>query len=433
MLNNKSSPKGLFPLFTFLFIYFLCGILFKDFSVMPLLVAMILAFLITLLFSPQSKRDATIQTFCKGSGQNTIMMMVIIYILSGAFAASISAIHGSDLIAINSMLFLPKNLILPGVFLIGVILSFSMGSSMGAATALMPVALSIAEHSSVSIALVCGIVISGVIAGDNLSFISDTTVASSTVTGTKTKDKCKESLCFFAFPAIITLFILIGIPVNCTVEQSVDVSILNLLPIIAVIILSVKGMPVIPVLAIGIVLSFAIGYAEGLFTVAKFLALIHTGIMNLEEMSLIAIAAGGLIALAQERGGIDWICTKISKASNSSRFGKFSIAIATIILDIATANNTMAILTCGPIAASISDEQNISKSETSAILGYFSTITNGIVPYAGHLMTVSGLSGISPVAVIPYVYYDLIGFLTGFLWLFVEPEKYIAFLKKKEE
>lgn len=431
-MSTRANSKGLFPLILFLILYFTCGIIFSDFSTMPLLIAMVISFLITLLVFPKEKRNSVIQTFCKGAGQPTIMMLVVIYILSGAFSASISAIHGSDLIALNSMYFLPKNMILPGMFLIGALLSFSMGSSMGAATALMPVALSIVSHSNVSTPLACGIVVSGVIAGDNLSFISDTTVASATVTDTKIKDKFAESLCLAFIPALITFIMLVFVPVECTVSTSADVPLINLLPVIIVIFLSIRGMSVIPVLAIGTVCSFILGICQNLFTVTEFLATIHSGIMNLEEMALIAVCAGGLIGLAQENGGIQWICEKITAASKTKRFSRISIAVTTAILDIATANNTMAIITCGPIASNICETQDISRSKVSAILGYFSTITNGLVPYAGHLMAVSGLSSISPMSVIPYVWYDLIGFISGIIWLWFEPEKYLTFLKKEE-
>ena len=302
---------------------------------------------------------------------------------------------------------------------------------MGAATALMPVALSIVAHSDVSSPLACGVVVSGVIAGDNLSFISDTSVAAAAVTGTTIKMKFKESICMFFAPAMITFIILCCIPVQCTVTQSTNIPMINLIPIITVIILSIKGISVIPVLAIGTCLSFLIGFIENLFTIAEFLAAIHAGVMNLEEMALIAVVAGGLIGLAQDNGGIEWICNKISSSSSSSKQSALSIAFTTILLDIVTANNTMAIITCGPIASKICEEQNFSKTKAASILGYFSTITNGVVPYAGHLMAVSGLSSITPISVIPYVFYDVIGFITGFLWLILEPEKILLFIKTR--
>ena len=431
--DTKLSYFGLVPLIIFLVIYFLFGIIYKDFSVMPLLVAMTISFLLFLAIIPQDKKNDTITSFCKGAGHPTIMMMVTIYILSGAFSASISAIQGSDFIAINSIKFLPSFLLLPGMFLIGTVLSFSMGSSMGAATALMPVALSIVAHSDISAPLACGVVVSGVIAGDNLSFISDTSVAAAAVTGTTIKGKFKESIFVFVVPAIITLLILLCIPIECTISESSNIPIFNLIPIIMVIILSIKGISVIPVLAIGTLLSFIVGYVEGMFTIAEFLTAIHAGIMRLEEMALIAVVAGGLIGLAQDNGGIEWICQKISKHSQNKKFSAISIALTTILLDIVTANNTMAIITCGPIAKKICEEQDLSRTKVATILGYFSTITNGVVPYAGHLMAVSGLSKITPISVIPYVFFDLIGFVTGFLWLIFQPEKIFSFLKKKEE
>lgn len=429
--NIKSSALGLIPLMIFLMIYFLSGLIYKDFSIMPLLIAMMIAFLIFLAFTPKEKKNETINSFCKGAGHPTIMMMVTIYLLSGAFSASISAIHGSDLIALNSMRYLPGYLLLPGMFIIGLVLSFSMGSSMGAATALMPVALSIVAHSDVSAPLACGVVVSGVIAGDNLSFISDTSVAAAAVTGTTIKMKFKESIWMFLAPAMITFIILCCIPVQCTVTQSANIPLINLIPILTVIILSIKGISVIPVLAIGTCLSFLIGLIEKLFTIAEFLAAIHAGVMNLEEMALIAVVAGGLIGLAQDNGGIEWICNKISSSSSSHKRSAFSIAFTTILLDIVTANNTMAIITCGPIASKICEEQNFSRTKAASILGYFSTITNGVVPYAGHLMAVSGLSSITPISVIPYVFYDVIGFITSFLWLILEPEKILLFIKTR--
>ena len=429
--NIKSSALGLIPLMIFLMIYFLSGLIYKDFSIMPLLIAMMIAFLIFLAFTPKEKKNETINSFCKGAGHPTIVMMVTIYLLSGAFSASISAIHGSDLIALNSMRYLPGYLLLPGMFIIGLVLSFSMGSSMGAATALMPVALSIVAHSDVSAPLACGVVVSGVIAGDNLSFISDTSVAAAAVTGTTIKMKFKECICMFLAPAMITFIILCCIPVQCTVTQSANIPMINLIPILTVIILSIKGISVIPVLAIGTCLSFLIGLIEKLFTIAEFLAAIHAGVMNLEEMALIAVVAGGLIGLAQDNGGIEWICNKISSSSSSHKRSAFSIAFTTILLDIVTANNTMAIITCGPIASKICEEQNFSRTKAASILGYFSTITNGVVPYAGHLMAVSGLSSITPISVIPYVFYDVIGFITGFLWLILEPEKILLFIKTR--
>lgn len=431
--NKKGSFKGLLPLVIFLVVYFAMGIGTGDFGNFPLMIGIFLASAISLFMnSPVAEKKTfteKVVMFCKGGGDDTLILMVIIYMLAGAFYGVASGMHATDTVTNIGISILPANMILPGLFLIGCVLSFSMGT----VAALMPIAINIADKTGVGVALVSGIVVGGAMFGDNLSFISDTTIAATTTQGIGNKEKFKANIFMVGPAVIITVIALALYPIDAAkIAASGDINFVNLIPYILIIVLSLVGMHAVMAMTISVVSGMIIGVIHGDFSFVQSFSVVHDGMMGMQDMAVIAIFVGGLVAIMQYLGGIDWLLNKLAKGMKSKVGAELSIAALVSLVDVATTNNTISIIAVGPIAKDISEEFDIAPSRTASILDLFSSAFNGLTPYAGQLLTAGAMAKIAPVAIMPYVWYDILMIIFGVIFIMIGWPKFKSKAAKAE-
>lgn len=423
-MKKKGSFMGLVPLVIFLIVYFAMGIGTGSFDNFPLMIGIFLASAIALFIkSPCAEKKSfveRVELFCKGGGESTLILMVIIYMLAGAFYGVAGGMHATDTVTNIGISVLPANMILPGLFIIGCVLSFSMGTSMGTVSALKPIAINIADKTGVSLALVSGIVVGGAMFGDNLSFISDTTIAATTTQEIGMKEKFKANFLMVLPAVIITIVVLALYPIDATkVVASGDINIVNLIPYVLIIALSIAGVHVIPAMTISVVSGMIIGVMHGDFTAVESFGVVHEGMTWMQDMAVIAIFVGGLVELMKYLGGIDWLLDKLSKGTKTKKGAELSIAALVSLVDVATTNNTISIIAVGPIAKDISKKFGITPQRTASILDLFSSAFNGLTPYAGQLLTAGALAKISPVSIIPYVWYSILMIISGVVFILI--------------
>ncbi len=328
---NKGNFMGLMPLIAFLVIYLLTGIISGDFGTMPLMIGIALASIVAFLLNDKENKLSftdKVTLYCKGGGEDTLILMVIIFLLAGAFYSVAGSMHAVDTIVAFGLNILPSSLVLPGLFVIGCILSFSMGTSMGTVTALMPIGVEIAQQTGVNVALVAGIVVGGAMFGDNLSFISDTTIAATRTQEVEMKDKFKANILMVLPAVIINIILLLFVHIDTSAVTGTEgMNLINILPYIVIIVLSLIGMHVIPVMGIGILTGLLIGLLHGDFTFLETFGVLHTGMKWMEDLALIAVLVGGMVALMKRFGGIDWLLYNLTKNTKTRRGGELSIAV----------------------------------------------------------------------------------------------------------
>ena len=413
--HGKGSFWGLVPLLTFLVLYIITGVSTQNFNSMPLMIGILIASAVALMMHRKGEVDRTtfaerVTKYCVGSGDDGLILMVIVFLLAGGFYGVSKGMHAVDAVTNLGLDILPVKLILPGLFVIGCIISFAMGTSMGTVAALMPIGVSLALKIHGNMALFCGTVVGSAMFGDNLSMISASVIAATRTQDVSMMKKFKTNIAML-LPAIIVNLVLLAMqPVGQGVHLSGNhpYDLLNLLPYILVIVLSFTGMHVILVLTLGILTGVAIGVFHGDFSLVKSMTVIHNGMMSMEDMALIAILVGGLVALMDYLGGIDWIINALTRKIKSAKGGEFAIAGLVSLLDIITTNNTVSIITAGPLAKDIGDQFGISAPRIASDLVTFSCAFNGLIPYGGQLLVAAGLAKISPMQIVPYSWYCLL-------------------------
>lgn len=367
-----------------------------------------------------------IEIFAKGAGNSNMVLMLMIFVLAGAFASSAKAVGAVDATVNTALKFLPESFILPGIFLASCFISLSIGTSCGTIAALTPVAVGIAQHEGISVPLMVGLVVGGTYFGDNLSFISDTTIIATQTQGCKMSDKFKVNVRIVAPVAIIMLAIYYFIGMDMHSSSAIaDIDYLRVLPYLVVIITAICGINVLLVLIIGILLTAIIGIGEGTFDVFGWFAAMNEGMMGMAELIIVTILAGGMLAIIRHNGGIDYIINKLTSRINGKRGGELSIAALVSLINICTANNTVAIITAGPIANDIAKKFHIDKRRSASILDTASCFMQGILPYGAQVLIAASLSGLNPLSIMGYLYYPVaIGFALILCIIFRYPRKY---------
>lgn len=406
-MNNKGNGLALIPLGVFLLVYLGSSILANDFYAVSIIVPFLAAALSALIMNRKEKFEKKIEIFCKGAGNTNILLMVIIFILAGAFAEVASDMGAVDSTVNLGLSLLPSSLIIPGIFIIGCFIALSIGTSMGTIVALAPIAVGIAGKTGIETALAVGAVVSGAMFGDNLSIISDTTIAATRTQGCEMKDKFKMNF-IIVLPAAIITAVLLMILTRNTGAISLDALEFNLfkiLPYIIVIVTALLGVDVIIVLLLGILSSGVIGFIYGSFNILGFFNSISTGISGMSELIIISILIAGTIEIIKYNGGIDFILNKGLKNFKSKRGAEYGIATLVSLVDICTANNTVAIVTVGPIAKNISNEFDLEPKRVAGIMDMFACAFQGVIPYGAQLISAAGLAAISPFAIMKYLFY----------------------------
>ena len=372
---------------------------------------------------PVKKR---IDTFSKGAGASNLMLMLWIYVLAGAFAASAKSMGAIDATVNMALNFLPASLVLPGLFLAACFISISIGTSVGTVVALVPIAAGIAHSTGSNVPLITAIVVGGAYFGDNLSFISDTTVVATQTQNCNMSDKFKVNAIIVAPAAIIVLAIyaFMGADFNAPAHVG-QVEYLKVIPYIAVLVTAVMGINVMGVLTIGVSLCGIIGILDGDYSVYGWFGAMGDGILSMGELVIIAMLAGGMLEIIKENGGINYIIEKITNKISGKRGAEFSIAALVSFVNLCTANNTVAILTVGGISKKIGDRFGVDNRKAASILDTFSCCVQGIIPYGVQMLLAAGLANLNPMQIVPYLYYPIaIGLAATLAIIFRYPKKY---------
>ncbi len=422
---NKSNAWALVPMGVFLVAYLLTSIVIKDFYKVPIIVAFLLSAIVAIAMNPKESINKKLQIFCEGAGNTNIILMILIFILAGAFGQVAKDMGAVDATVNLGLSILPSYVLIAGLFIIGCFISLSIGTSTGTIVALVPVAVGIAEKINIPLGLAIGAVISGAMFGDNLSMISDTTIAAAKTQGCEMKDKFKMNILIVLPAALITaiVFVLVNRGNNVNLDNNYVYNLLKVMPYLVVLISALLGVNVISVLTGGIVLAGTVGIATGAFDIWGMVSSINTGIAGMSELIIVVLLVGGMFEIIRYNGGIDFLMYSITSKIRSKKGAEFGIAALVGVVDICTANNTIAIVLVGPIAKDISDRFGIDPRRAASILDTFSCFFQGIIPYGAQLLIAAGLANISPLSIMKYLYYPYLMGIAAILAIILEVPK----------
>ena len=418
---------ALSPLLVFLCIYVITSLIARDFYKVPVAAAFIIASAYALLITHDiDKTDDKIAIFSQGAGNKNVLLMIWIFVLAGAFAATAKEIGAIDATVNATLHILPGKLIYAGLFLAACFISMAIGTSVGTIVALVPIATGIADQTGIGIPFITAIIVGGAFFGDNLSFISDTTVAATKSQGCSMRDKFRANLWIAAPAAIIVtvVYVILGLQVEA-VPAGEPVQWLGLIPYLLVIGLALTGMNVVTVLAIGIGVNGIIGWITGAYDFVGWMSSIGSGIGSMGELIIVSLLAGGMLEIIRYNGGMEFIIGGLTRRIGGKRAAGFSIAALVSLVNLCTANNTIAIITTGPLAKDITEKFGLDPRKTASILDTFSCFVQGIIPYGAQMLMASGLAGVSAAAIIGNLYYPFaLGFIAVLSILLRFPRKY---------
>lgn len=435
-MSNKKGLLALSPLFLLIVLIVAFTVYSVDSSHQDTSLSLTVAFMISSIYAvaisggmPVRKR---VDTYSKGAGANNLMLMLWIYVLAGSFAASAKAMGAVDATVNLALSILPASMILPGLFLAACFISVSIGTSVGTVVALVPIAAGLAHSMDANVGMMTAIIVGGAYFGDNLSFISDTTVVSTQTQNCKMSDKFKVNSMIVVPAAVLVLiaYSVMGVGLQAPTHIN-EVEYMKVLPYLTVLVTAIAGMNVMAVLTLGTLLCGAIGIgshllgASGNYDLFGWFSAMGNGIIGMGELIIIAMMAGGMLEIIRENGGIDFIINKITAHVNSKRGAELSIAALVSMVNICTANNTVAILTVGNISKKIGDRFGVDNRKAASILDTFSCMVQGLIPYGVQMLLAAGLANLSPMDILPYLYYPLaIGVAALLAILFRYPRRY---------
>lgn len=426
MENKKSSFLGLIPLLIFVIIYLGTGIFLHfqkiemAFYQLPSPIAIFIG-LISAFTIFKGTINEKFSNFLQGCGHQDIITMCIIYLLAGAFATVTKTMGGVDATVHFGLTHVSSHYIAAGLFIISAFISTATGTSVGSIVAITPIAIGLSEKSGVSMPLILATVLGGSMFGDNLSIISDTTIAATKTQGVEMKDKFRVNLYIAAPSAIITIILLLifGRPESIPNIEILPYNFLKILPYVIVLLLAIIGINVFIVLTSGIILSGIIGFVYGDFSFLTFSKEIYNGFTSMNEIFLLSLLTGGLATMTTKAGGIQWLIDQIQKFIVGPKSAKIGIGTLVALTDIAVANNTVAIIINGPIAKKISEKYNVDLRESAAILDIFSCIFQGFIPYGTQMLILLGFTAgkVSPLDIIPLLWYQGLLFICTILFI----------------
>lgn len=409
---STGLAKGLLslsPLLFFVLFYIGSSLLAGDFYATPIIVSFLLTLIIAILTLKGRSMKERIDIVSAGASDHNIMLMIWIFVLAGSFASAAKYIGCIDATVQLAISLLPSHFLLAGIFLASCFLSISMGTSVGTIAALVPIASGLASHTSLPVALLVGIVVGGAYFGDNLSFISDTTIMATRTQGCKMKDKFRTNLRIVLPAALVALsiYLVMGLQTEAEVDKSAA-NFWLVLPYIIVLGTAIMGVDVLLVLLIGIFSTFVIGLTQGSFQVHDWMNAMSEGVLNLGELIIVTLMAGGLMAVLRENGGLDFIINRMFGHVRTRRKGECSIAGVVFMANLCTANNTIAILSVGSIAREIAQKCGVDPRKSASLLDTFSCLAQSIIPYGAQLLIASNLAGIGALEIIPYLFYPFL-------------------------
>ncbi|QTC40930.1 Na+/H+ antiporter NhaC family protein [Bacillus sp. V3] len=414
MFNEKGNLLALLPLVIFVALFLGAGIISGDFYAFPVLVSIIIAAVAALLMNRKESLNAKVERFAKGAGHPDIMIMVFIFLLAGAFSGVAEKMGAVDSTVNLALSVLPENLIIVGLFIIAAFVSLSMGTSMGTIAALAPIGVGISNGTDISMPIAMATVIGGAMFGDNLSFISDTTIAAVRTQKTEMKDKFKVNFFIVLPAAILTMVILFFITAgNQSAVEAGTYDWVKILPYLGVIIGALAGLNVFVVLFGGIVLSGIIGLADGSFTLSTYFGSVADGMTGMAEIVILSVLIGGVVELIRYNGGIQALLYLATRKIRSPKGAQLATAGLVSSTNLCTANNTISIIIAGPLAKEIGDNYGVDARKSASILDIFSCSVQGLIPYGAQALLVAETAGISPLSIIPYAFYPILTAVCG--------------------
>ena len=402
----KKGLLALSPLAVFIVLYLVTSIIACDFYKVPITVAFMASSMYAVLISDSMPLQERIDVYSRGAARGQMMLMIWIFILAGAFANTAKVMGAIDATVNLSLTLLPSNMLLAGLFLAACFISVSVGTSVGTIVALTPIAAGVAEQTGTSIPLMTAVVVGGSFFGDNLSFISDTTIAATSTQGCKLSDKFRVNS-FIVVPAailILGIYLFMGRGISSPHDIG-DVSFVKVIPYLVVLLTAVMGMNVMAVLSLGIILTGVIGMIDGSFDVYGWFDAMGSGIVSMGELIIITMMAGGLLEIIKHNGGIDFIIQRLTRHVSTKRGAEMTVAGLVSFVDLCTANNTVAIITVGGIAKQIADRFGVDSRKCASILDTFSCMVQGLIPYGAQMLMAAGLAQLNPISILPYLYY----------------------------
>lgn len=419
MGNEKSNAAALLPIGVFLVIFLGSGVITGDFYAMPAIVAFLIALFVAFCQNRGLSFDEKISIISKGVGNENIITMSLIFLCAGAFSGAVTAAGGVESTVNLGLSILPAKVAVVGLFIIGCFISVSMGTSMGTIAALAPIAVGISEKTGFSLAVCIGAVVCGAMFGDNLSMISDTTIAAVKTQGCEMKDKFRENF-FIVLPAAIVtivLFFFITRNGNFKLAEELTYNIWRVVPYVLVLVGALIGINVFLVLISGTVISLIVGVATGSLAVGDMFAAVGEGVTGMYDITVISIVVACIVSLVKEFGGIQFILNLIKKSIKGQKGGEIGIAGLSLLVDMCTANNTVAIVMAGPIAKEISEEFDISSRRSASLLDIFTSVGQGMIPYGAQLLSAASLTGLTPFAIMQYLFYPILMAVSAVLFI----------------
>ena len=422
----KKGLIALSPLFVFIAFYLITSIIAGDFYKIPITVAFMVSSIYAIIICGGKPLMQRINTYSRGAATEQMMLMIWIFVLAGAFAHSAKMMGSIDATVNLTLSLLPPQMILAGLFLAACFISLSIGTSVGTIAALVPIAAGVATETGTDVALMTAIIVGGSFFGDNLSFISDTTIMATQTQGCRLSDKFRVNVFIVAPAAIVILIVyfLMGTDVQ-TPQQIPPVEWVKVIPYLVVLITAIFGMNVMAVLTLGILLTGIIGILTGSFDIYGWFGSMGEGILSMGELIIVTMMAGGMLELIRQQGGIDFIIRLLTRRVNSKRGAELSIAALVSLVDICTANNTVAILTVGRISKEVGDRYGVNNKKCASILDTFSCTIQGLIPYGAQMLIAAGLASLNPISILPYLYYPFaLGIFALLSILFRYPKRY---------
>ena len=426
--NTPSRAIALLPIGVFLLLYLGCGILFEyvlkiemGFYQTPAIVAFLIALAVACFQNPGLNFDGKMKVMAHGLADENILTMCLVFLTAGAFSGAISAAGGAESTVYLFLTFLPPQLAVGGLFLIACFVSTSMGTSVGTISALAPFAVSMSQATGFDIVLCIAAVASGAMFGDNLSMISDTTIAAVRTQGCEMKDKFRMNFLIVLPAAIVTLilFVVMAFGGNGQVEVG-EYSVLKVIPYLVVLVGALIGINVFIILMSGTVLSLIVGVASGAFAWTDIFSVMGNGVTAMYDITVISIIVACIGALVKEYGGIEWLIGFVRQRVNTKKGAQLGIAALVSAVDIATANNTVAIVMTGSIAKDISEEYDIDPRRTASLLDIFASVIQGILPYGAQLLYASAGAGVSAMQIIPYMFYPYLMAVSAVIFILMQ-------------
>ena len=422
----KKGLLALSPLVVFILFYLVTSIIAGDFYKIPITVAFMVSSMFAIIINKGKPLMNRINTYSRGAATEQMMLMIWIFILAGSFACSAKTMGSIDATVNLTLSLLPPQMLLSGMFLAACFVSIAIGTSVGTIAALVPIAVGVAQQTGTDIAMMTAIIVGGSFFGDNLSFISDTTIMATQTQGCRLSDKFRVNAFIVAPAALLILVAYIFMGQQVSAPQHVDeVQWVKVIPYLVVLITAILGMNVMAVLTIGLILTGIIGLLTGSFDIYGWFGAMGEGILSMSELIIVTMMAGGMLEIIRDMGGIDFIIRLLTRRVSSKRGAELSIAALVSFVDVCTANNTVAILTVGSISKQIGDRYGVDNKKCASILDTFSCTIQGLIPYGAQMLIAAGLASINPIAILPYLYYPLVLGIVALLSIFLRyPKRY---------